>query len=94
MANARHPLVIAGGVSTSHRGGLEVAALAGMVQWVTGEIPGLVDFARNEKYGGTGTFRDMEALSARLSRGEAGVLFLSRTNPVSPCRAGSHSGKT
>ncbi|MGB7971023.1 MAG: molybdopterin-dependent oxidoreductase [Candidatus Deferrimicrobiaceae bacterium] len=82
MANARHPLVIAGGVSTSHRGGLEVAALAGMIQWVTGEIPGLVDFARNEKYGGTGTFRDMEALSARLSRGEAGVLFLSRTNPV------------
>ena len=53
-----------------------------MIQWVTGEIPGLIDFARNEKYGGTGTFRDMEALSARLSKGEAGVLFLSRTNPV------------
>jgi Fe-S-cluster-containing dehydrogenase component len=82
MANARHPLVIAGGVSTSQRGGLEVAALAGMIQWATGEIPGRVDFARNEQYGGTGTFRDLEALSARLSRGEAGVLFLSRTNPV------------
>ncbi|MGA7105723.1 MAG: 4Fe-4S dicluster domain-containing protein, partial [Candidatus Deferrimicrobiaceae bacterium] len=82
MTSARHPLVIAGGVSTSHRGGLEVAALAGMIQWVTGEIPGLVDFARTEQYGGTGTFRDMEALTARLSKGETGVLFLSRTNPV------------
>jgi anaerobic selenocysteine-containing dehydrogenase/Fe-S-cluster-containing dehydrogenase component len=82
MTKARFPLVIAGGVSTSHRRGLEVAALAGMIQWVTGEIPGLIDFARNEKYGGTGTFRDMEALSTRLSKGEGGVLFLSRTNPV------------
>ncbi len=82
MKNARLPLVIAGGVATSHRQGLEVAALAGMIQWVTGEIPGLVDFARDEMYGGLGDFREMEALSARLGKGEAGVLFLSRTNPV------------
>ena len=82
IAKASRPLVIAGGVSTSHPGGLEVAAIAGMIQWAAGEIPGLVDFARGENYEGVGTFREMEDLSARLGRGEVGVLFLSRTNPV------------
>src|SRR4030043_1004750 len=82
LAKARRPLVIAGGVSTSHPEGLEVAAMAGMIQWVTGEIPGLVDFARGENYEGVGTFRDMEDLSGRLGKDEVGVLFLSRTNPV------------
>ena len=82
MAKARLPLVIAGGVSTSHPGGLEVAGLAGLIQWATGEIPGLVDFSRGENYGSVGTFRAMEDLTARLGRDEVGVLFLSRTNPV------------
>jgi Fe-S-cluster-containing dehydrogenase component len=82
IAHARRPLVIAGGVSTAHPGGLGVAAAAGMIQWVTGAIPGLVDFAGRENDERVGTFRDMEALSARLERGKVGVLFLSRTNPV------------
>ena len=82
LTQARRPLVIAGGVSTSHTGGVDVAAAAGLVQWVTGQIPGLVDFRARENYGSAGTFRDMENLSFRLGRDEAGVLFLSRTNPV------------
>jgi Fe-S-cluster-containing dehydrogenase component len=82
VVKARRPLVIAGGVSTSHKAGFAVAAAAAMIQWVTGSIPGLVDFAGNENYERVGTFRDMEDLSARLERGEVGVLFLSRTNPV------------
>ena len=82
IAHARHPLVIAGGVSTSHPGGLEVAAAACMIQWVTGAVPGLVDFGERENYESAGTFRDMEDLTAGLKRGQVGVLFLSRTNPV------------
>jgi anaerobic selenocysteine-containing dehydrogenase/Fe-S-cluster-containing dehydrogenase component len=82
IANARRPLVIAGGVSTSQPGGLVVAGLAGMIQWAAGGIPGLVDFSRGENYERIGTFREMEDLSARMGRGEVGVLFLSRTNPV------------
>ncbi|MGB3097529.1 MAG: molybdopterin-dependent oxidoreductase [Candidatus Deferrimicrobiaceae bacterium] len=82
MVSARRPLVIAGGVSTSHPGGLEVAAMAGLIQWVTGALPKLVNFAERENYERVGTFRDMEDLSAGLERGEVGVLFLSRTNPV------------
>jgi molybdopterin-containing oxidoreductase family iron-sulfur binding subunit len=82
VVNARRPLVIAGGVSTSHPAGLSVAAAAGLIQWVTGAIPGLVDLTGNENYERVGNFRDMEDLSARLEREEVGVLFLSRTNPV------------
>ncbi len=82
IAHARRPLVIAGGVSTSHPGGLEVAGAACVIQWVTGAVPGLVDFGGRENYESVGTFRDMEDLTARLGGGEVGVLFLSRTNPV------------
>ncbi len=82
IARARRPLVIAGGVSTSHPGGLEVAAAACILQWATGAVPDLVDFGGRENYERVGTVRDMEDLCARLGGEEVGVLFLSRTNPV------------
>ncbi|MBW6503087.1 4Fe-4S dicluster domain-containing protein [bacterium] len=79
---AKRPLLVAGGVGTAQTGGLRVAAAAGLLQWVTGAIPERVDFARSENHRAVGTLRDMEELSARLGRGEAGVVFLFRTNPV------------
>ncbi|HSL91136.1 MAG TPA: molybdopterin-dependent oxidoreductase, partial [Candidatus Limnocylindrales bacterium] len=82
LVAANRPLVIAGGVSTARPEGLETAAAAALIQWVAGAIPERVDFARSGNYGTVGTFRDMENLSARLGRGEAGVLFLLRANPV------------
>jgi molybdopterin-containing oxidoreductase family iron-sulfur binding subunit len=82
LAAAKRPLVIAGGVGTANSGGLEAAASAALLQWVTGAIPERVDFARSENYRAVGTLRDMEELSARMGRGEAGVVFLFRTNPV------------
>ena len=82
LAAAKRPLVIAGGVGTAQAGGLEIASSAALIQWVTGAIPERVDFARSENYRAVGTLRDMEELSARMGRGEAGVVFLFRTNPV------------
>jgi molybdopterin-containing oxidoreductase family iron-sulfur binding subunit len=82
LAAAKRPLVIAGGISTAQAGGMEVASAAALIQWVTGAIPERVDFARSENYRAVGTLRDMEELSARMGRGEAGVVFLCRTNPV------------
>ncbi len=82
LAAAKRPLVIAGGVGTAQAGGLEVATAAALIQWVTGAVPERVDFARSENYRDVGTLRDMEELSARMGRGEAGVVFLFRTNPV------------
>jgi molybdopterin-containing oxidoreductase family iron-sulfur binding subunit len=82
LAAAKRPLVIAGGVGTAQAGGLAIASAAALIQWVTGAIPDRVDFARSENYRAVGTLRDMEDLSARMGRGEAGVVFLFRTNPV------------
>jgi molybdopterin-containing oxidoreductase family iron-sulfur binding subunit len=82
LAAAKRPLVIAGGVSTAQAGGLEVASVAALIQYAAGAIPERVDFARGENYRNVGTLRDMEELSARMGRGEAGVVFLFRTNPV------------
>jgi molybdopterin-containing oxidoreductase family iron-sulfur binding subunit len=82
LAAAKRPLVIAGGVGTAQAGGLEVASAAALIQWVTGAIPERVDFARSGNYRAVGTLRDMEKLSARMGGGEAGVVFLFRTNPV------------
>jgi len=82
LVAAKHPLPIVGGVSTAQPVGLEAAAACALIQWATGAIPDLVDFARSENYGTVGTFRDMEEFSARMGKGEAGVVFLFRTNPA------------
>ncbi|MGZ8474488.1 MAG: molybdopterin-dependent oxidoreductase, partial [Candidatus Deferrimicrobiaceae bacterium] len=82
LAAAKRPLVIAGGIGTAQTGGLEVASSAALIQWVTGAVPERVDFARSENYRAVGTLRDMEDLSSRMGKGEAGVVFLFRTNPV------------
>ncbi len=79
---AERPLLIAGGVGTEQPSGLETAAAAALIQHASGAIPERVDFAAGENYRNVGTLRDMEKLSARLGRGEAGVVFLFRTNPV------------
>jgi Fe-S-cluster-containing dehydrogenase component len=82
LVAAKSPLVIAGGVSTAHPGGLSAAAAAALIQWATGAFPERADPAAGENYRAVGTFRDMEDLAARMERGEAGVVFLFRTNPV------------
>ncbi len=79
---AKRPLLIAGGVSTAQPEGLEVASAAALIQYAAGAVPERVDFARSENYRNVGTLRDMEELSSRMGRGEAGVVFLFRTNPV------------
>jgi molybdopterin-containing oxidoreductase family iron-sulfur binding subunit len=82
LVAAKRPLAIAGGVSTAGPEGLETAAAVALIQWAAGAMPERVDFSGSENYGAVGTFRDMETLSARLEKGEAGVLFLLRANPV------------
>jgi len=79
---AKRPLVIAGGIATESPGGVGTAAAAALIQYAVGAFPGRVDFAGRENYRNVGTLRDMEELSARMGRGEAGVVFLFRTNPV------------
>ena len=82
LVAAKRPLLIAGGVGTEQPGGLETASAAALIQYAAGAIPERVDFTRSENYRNVGTLRDMEGMSARMGRGEAGVVFLFRTNPV------------
>jgi molybdopterin-containing oxidoreductase family iron-sulfur binding subunit len=82
FAAAKRPLLIVGGISTAHSGGLAATAAAALLQWASGAVPETVDFSAAENYRAVGTLKDMEILSARMGRGDAGVVFLLRANPV------------
>lgn len=80
---ARNPLVITGGVSASQESGLDALVLTGMVQWLAGSHHALIDFARAENYSRVGTAHDANKLSDELQGNQIGVIFLSKTDPVS-----------
>ena len=81
---AEHPLVIAGGVSTAHDGGLAVALLAGLIQEAAGAVGTLVDFAEAENYDGVGTPGELAERIEELADQEVGVCFLSRLHTLTP----------
>ncbi len=83
LLRSKRPLLIAGGVSTGQVLGIEVALLAGLVNWETEALGRQVDLGRGENYSSIGSLRDMDALSLSLSREKIGTLILSRTDPVS-----------
>ncbi len=83
FGNAKKPLVIAGGVSTAHQLGLEVAVLTSLLQWIMAMTDELVDFSQAESYESIGTFKDVESLNEQLDQNTMGVLFISRMDPVS-----------
>ncbi len=86
LVSARNPLVIAGGVSTMQRTGLDVALLTGLLQWSAGMIQRTVVFDASVANSRVGSFRDIETLSGRLARGEIGVLMCCGTDPVGAVR--------
>lgn len=83
FAEAQNPLLVVGGVSTAQQNGLEVATLAGLVQYVSGMTDSLVDFSRGAGYEKVGTLKDISTLVTRLNRKDIGVVFLSETDPMS-----------
>jgi thiamine pyrophosphate-dependent acetolactate synthase large subunit-like protein len=92
FAAAKRPLLIVGGISTAHSGGLAATAAAALLQWASGAVPETVDFSAAENYRAVGTLKDMETLSARMGRGEAGVVFL--LGPIRlPCRGAGIPGE-
>ncbi len=88
LSDAKNPLLIAGGVSTSSKNGLDVALIAGLMQWAAGMIGPRVDFSRSENYSGVGTLKDIEYLTSRMNKDEIGVLFLSDVDPILSLPAG------
>jgi molybdopterin-containing oxidoreductase family iron-sulfur binding subunit len=81
---AEHPLVIAGGVSTAHAGGLPTALLAGLLQESSGAIGNLVDFGEAENYDSVGTPGELVDRVVDLASANVGVCFLSRLHTLAP----------
>ncbi|MEJ2720505.1 MAG: 4Fe-4S dicluster domain-containing protein [bacterium] len=82
LLSARRPLVIAGGVSTMQRSGLDVAVLTGLLQWATGMTGTTVIFDKPEDYSHVGSLGDLETLTADLETNEIGVLFVCDADPL------------
>ncbi len=82
FAEAQHPLLIVGGVSTAQENGLETALLGGLIQWLTGMIGQTVDFDHGYDYERVGSLKDMEAFSQMLGNDSVGVAMLSRIDPA------------
>jgi molybdopterin-containing oxidoreductase family iron-sulfur binding subunit len=80
--SAHAPLVIAGGVSTRHAGGLDVARLAALLQYASGMIGKTVDIDRPLDYSHVGTMSDVVRLIDKLARGDVGVMFVADTDPA------------
>jgi len=81
LRKASRPLVIAGGVSLGGENGLATAVLCAQLQ-AAGGMTARLDFGRSLDMGRVGTLKDLQALANRLERGEAGVLFVTRTDPA------------
>lgn len=81
LAEAKRPLVIAGGVSCQQENGLETAMLAGLLQYAAGMTANTVDFSTASDYSKVGTLNDLKTLTDRLNGNKIGVLFVSRTDP-------------
>ena len=80
---AKRPLVMTGGISARQGSGLDALVLTGLIQWATGAKSSLIDFSKGENYSNVGTMLDIEELSEDLQDEDIGVIFISRTDPVS-----------
>ena len=92
LVSARNPLLIAGGVSTMQSSGVDVAVLAGLVQWSTGMVGRTVLFDRSSFFQRVGSFNDLEKLSGRLARGEIGAAIVLSCDPVGAAKGAGSSG--
>ncbi|HEX5133549.1 MAG TPA: 4Fe-4S dicluster domain-containing protein [Candidatus Krumholzibacteria bacterium] len=82
LVNASNPLLLAGGVSVAHDGGLDVAHLAALLQSACGMNGRTLDFAAGADYSRTGSMADFDRLVQRLEAGQVGTLILFNVDPV------------
>lgn len=83
FGQSQKPLLLCGGVCVNQQSGLEVALLSGLLQWGMGMLDSTVDFAHTENYARVGSLEDFAKLNDALQKKEIGVLFISRTDPIS-----------
>lgn len=78
LFRSQSPIVIAGGVSTAHEKGLEVAVLTAILQWILGSTDAQVDFSHPVQQPNLGNHLDIVKLANRLNTIGMGVLFISK----------------
>ncbi len=83
LFRAQNPLVIAGGASIAHERGLETTVLVALLQYAMGMVEKTVDFTHAFNYAEVGDLRNMRRLQEDLDESKIGVVFFSRTDPVS-----------
>jgi len=83
LGEAKTPLLVVGGVATTQENGFETAVLAALLQWAMGMTENVIDFNESQNYASVGTANDVKDLVNRLNKNEIGVIFLSKTDPLS-----------
>jgi molybdopterin-containing oxidoreductase family iron-sulfur binding subunit len=78
LFRSKSPIVIAGGVSTAHEKGLEVAVLTAMLQWILGSTEEQVDFTHPIEQPNLGNHLEIAKLAKRLNKESIGILFISK----------------
>ncbi len=82
MRHAHAPLLVAGGVSVGHDGGLDVARIAALIQFIMNMNGRTVDFARAIDYSRVGSLADIDRLRARLDAGQVGTALVFNVDVV------------
>ena len=82
LSRAEKPLIICGGVSAAQDKGLEATVLTLLLQWILGMDQEVIEFSQASVHNNVGTNSDVKKLLNQLDKGNVGVLFLARTNPV------------
>ncbi len=82
LFGARRPALVAGGVSTAGRDGVDVARLAAYVQAGTGMIGRTIDLAGAQDRSRVGDLGDVEALRRDLAAGGVAFAVFFRTDPA------------
>jgi len=82
LAKARRPLLIVGGIATAQHAGRQTALFGGLLQWTLADPWQGLDFTRAQRTDKVGDLRDLERLNQTLQRDAAGVLLISRADPL------------
>ena len=82
LSKARRPLLIVGGIATAQHAGQQTGLLGGLLQWALADPWQGLDFSRAQRMDKVGDLRDLERLNQTLQRDTAGVLLISRADPL------------
>jgi anaerobic selenocysteine-containing dehydrogenase/Fe-S-cluster-containing dehydrogenase component len=82
FAAAGAPLAVAGGTASQDPGARDTVVAVNLLNYVAGAIGRTVRFGADLAAGGSGTFREMVALTGDLAAGRVGLILVHGANPM------------